>query len=237
MFLHHGITGSSLPARTVCLTYDDGPGPRTDDLARYLHDQEISACFFVMGKHAVEYPATMARMRAWGHIVGNHTFSHPGLVDFALERGDVVAEIAAAHEAIKPYLVGRHVFLRPPYGSWRQQSRRDGPQDYPTSLVADRLNASGHFPDYVGPVLWDIVGEDWDCWRLGRSPEDCATRYITATEKAGRGIILMHDSSEAAAQIGRNRTFELTQLLVPALRERGYRFAPLAAVPELNGGL
>ena len=102
MFLHHGITGSRLPARTVCLTYDDGPGPHTNKLARYLCDERISACFFVMGIHALEYPATMAQLRGCGHIVGNHTHNHPGLVDFALSGGDVVSEVAAAHDAIKP---------------------------------------------------------------------------------------------------------------------------------------
>lgn len=234
MLLHHSITGCNLPERTVCLTYDDGPGPHTEELARYLFDQKITACFFVMGKHALEYPAAMARLRDLGHTIGNHTHNHPGLVDLALAGGDVVGEIAAAHAAIKPYLSDKHVYLRPPYGSWRQQSRVDGPQDYPTSLVADCLNAGGRFTEYVGPVLWDIVGEDWHCWRLDLAPEECAARYLTATEIAGRGIILMHDSSEEPDQIAKNRTLELTRLLVPELRKRGYRFTSLSAVPELR---
>jgi hypothetical protein len=72
---------------------------------------------------------------------------------------------------------------------------------------------------------------------LGLSPEECAARYLAVTEDAGRGIILMHDSSEKAEQITLNRTMELTKLLVPALRERGYRFARLDAVPELSAGM
>ena len=235
MFLHHGITGESLPARTVCLTYDDGPGPHTEDIARYLRDQRIPACFFVMGKHADEHPDVMESLRECGHLIGNHTYSHPGLVDFALAGGDVVSEIAAGHQAIKAYIAGERVYLRPPYGSWRQQSRPDGPQDYPTSLVADRLNASAQFPQYVGPVLWNIVGEDWHCWRLGLTPEECANQYLAAAETAGQGIILMHDSSDENNQIARNRTLELTQILVPALRRRGYRFTSLDDVPALAG--
>ncbi len=44
----------------------------------------------------------------------------------------------------------------------------------------------------------------------------------------------MHDSSDEAKQIPRNRTLELTQILVPALRGRGYHFTSLNNVPELT---
>ena len=97
MFFHQEIRGNSLPPRTVCLTYDDGPGPSTRELAWYLYQERIPACFFVMGKHAAQYADTMASLRSWGHLVGNHTYSHPGLVDFALAGGDVVGEIVATH--------------------------------------------------------------------------------------------------------------------------------------------
>src|SRR5437870_956694 len=111
MFLDRDICGVSLPPRTVCLTYDDGPGPQTMEVARYLYRRHIAACFFVMGQHAAQFPATMARLRDWGHIVGNHTHSHPGLVDFALAGGDIAGEIAITHEIIKPYVVGETIFL------------------------------------------------------------------------------------------------------------------------------
>src|SRR5438270_4764671 len=155
----------------------------------------------------------MACLGAWGHLVGNHTYSHPGFVDFALAGGDVVGEIVATHRVIEPYLSGTKVYLRPPYGSWRQQTRPHGPQDFPTSVVADRLNENDRFPNYVGPVSWDIVGEDWECWRQGLYPGACAHKYLEATESAGRGIILMHDSSEEEGLRLKNRTFGLTQIL------------------------
>src|SRR5689334_18381080 len=116
MLLHRDIRGNSLPPRTVCLTYDDGPGPQTMELARYLRGQRVRACFFVMGRHAAQFPDVMTCLRECGHLVGSHTYSHPGLVDFALAGGDVVGEIATTHEIIKPYLSSTKVFLRPPYG-------------------------------------------------------------------------------------------------------------------------
>jgi peptidoglycan/xylan/chitin deacetylase (PgdA/CDA1 family) len=234
MLSHHDIRGISLPPRTVSLTYDDGPGPSTEELGHYLFSNGIAACFFVMGRHAEQYPAVLRRLHGWRHILGNHTYSHCGLVDLALAGGNVVEEIAATDAIIKPYTGGTRIFLRPPYGSWRQQSRPNGPQDFRTSIVADLLNASGRFAHYIGPINWDIVGEDWDCWRHDQSPEECARRYIRAAESAGRGIILMHDSSEEEEQQPKNRTLELTKLLVPALMERGFRFARLDAVLEVR---
>src|SRR5215217_8068994 len=44
------INGSGLPAKTVVLTYDDGPDEHTIELAQYLKDQGIRATFFVNGR-------------------------------------------------------------------------------------------------------------------------------------------------------------------------------------------
>src|SRR5580765_7737595 len=44
------INGSGLPAKTVVLTYDDGPDEHTLELAHYLTDQGVHATFFVNGR-------------------------------------------------------------------------------------------------------------------------------------------------------------------------------------------
>ena len=64
MFLHADIKGNDLPARTLCLTYDDGPGescgdgagPRTEALGEFLSSEGIRAIFFVIGAHAERHP-------------------------------------------------------------------------------------------------------------------------------------------------------------------------------------
>src|SRR5262245_46285915 len=131
MLVHHDLRGTSLPVGTVCLTYDDGPGettgdgpgPRTTELGRFLFERGIRAAFFVVGRHAEQYPETLVRLRDWGHLIGNHTYSHPGLVDLAHRGGDVVGEIDRAHEVIAAITGQAPTMLRPPYGSWREQSR------------------------------------------------------------------------------------------------------------------
>jgi peptidoglycan/xylan/chitin deacetylase (PgdA/CDA1 family) len=236
MLYDDNLNGADLPPRSLCLTYDDGPGPHTLELARYLFEQGIPAAFFVIGRLAAEALPLLKQLRAWNHVVGNHTWSHAGLVDLALRGGDVVEEIAKTDVVIRP-LVDGPVLLRPPYGSWRQKSRPNGPQDASTSIVAEQLRGSGRFEDYVGPILWDIVAEDWECWRQGVSVAQCARQHLQEIDCIGRGIVLMHDGSEDDALRLQNRTMQMTAQLVPELKKKHYRFVDLPSVPQIRAAL
>jgi peptidoglycan/xylan/chitin deacetylase (PgdA/CDA1 family) len=224
------------------LTYDDGPGvsdgdgegPDTLELGRYLYTEGISATFFVVGSHAEAHRDILGQLQEWGHLIGNHTYSHPGLVSLALGGGDVVGELKRTDEIIRPYVSSEVVFFRAPYGNWREKVGPDSEEDKTTSLVADILNRDGGFEDYVGPINWDIVAEDWACWRQGISAEECARRYLVETERVGGGIVLMHDSSEEEAVRSQNKTMKMTKELIPQLKERGYRFVRLDAVPQVH---
>ncbi len=97
MFFDLDLRGDALPPKTLCLTYDDGPGqtegvgpgPKTAELGHYLAERGIAATFFVIGRHVRAYPGIVARLRAGGHIVANHTDTHPTLVSFVRDGGDV----------------------------------------------------------------------------------------------------------------------------------------------------
>jgi len=64
-------------ARKIALTFDDGPNPpRTEEVLRILADAGAHATFFVLGKWADRWPRTLERIRAGGHVVGNHGYAH-----------------------------------------------------------------------------------------------------------------------------------------------------------------
>lgn len=233
MFHHQDLKGVGLPHGTVCLTYDDGPGSQTEELGRYLFTERIAATFFVMGRYAEMQRELLARLQGWGHLLGNHTYNHPGLVSLARAHGDVVGELKKTDGIIRPYVSSEAVLFRAPYGNWRAK-KPDSDEDSVFSLVADTLNRSRQFDDYVGPINWDIVAEDWACWQQGITAEECARRYLAETERVGGGIILMHDSSEDASVRDRNQSMQMTKILVPALKKRGYRFVRLDAVPQVR---
>lgn len=233
MFYHYDITGADLPDGVLALTYDDGPGKDTVRLARYLSDEDVRATFFVVGQHVSRFPAALETIHVRGHLIGNHTYTHPGIVDLLARGGDVVDELARTNRLIRPY-AGEIVYFRPPYGSWRPLAAEDGGPSW-FSAAAASLNQSGQFVDYVGPIMWDVTGGDWGFWEREQSVDECLARYLAEIEQAGKGIVLMHDSSETPEFAERNQTFHLTRRLVPELKRRGFRFIGLDGVPAVRG--
>lgn len=229
MFYHHDINGAGLPVGSLSLTYDDGPGKDTVALARFLHEEGIRATFFVVGQHVLQFPHVLDAVSDYGHLIGNHTFSHPGLVDLVAAGEDPVAEVAKTDRLIRSY-AGETIYFRPPYGSWRPE---DDDRTELTSAAAIILNSSSRFADYLGPIMWDITGGDWGFWERGEPVHNCLASYVEEIERVQRGIVLMHDSSETPAFAARNHTFELTRQLVPELRRRGFRFVGLDAIPDV----
>jgi peptidoglycan/xylan/chitin deacetylase (PgdA/CDA1 family) len=223
----HLLTGAStMPAGTLCLTYDDGPGatagdgrgPRTLPLAEYLAGEGIAATFFMCGAHVAQLPEAPARVRGLGHLVGNHTWHHWHLPEVLAAGGDLVGELEST-DALLDLPPGEPVLVRPPYGDWSPE-------------VAAVLNASPEASTgRVGPVGWDIDGDDWELWQRRASPEEAARVLLDAVEQVGGGILLMHDSTADLpdARAG-NAAYETTMLLVPALRDRGYGFVGLDEV-------
>jgi peptidoglycan/xylan/chitin deacetylase (PgdA/CDA1 family) len=241
MFFDADIKGADLPRKALCLTDDDGPGetecdgpgPRTTELARFLCDAGIQATFFVIGRHAKRYPESIAALHRLGHTIGNHTYSHPGLVAYTQAGNDPADELIRTDAVVRSITGERPIFFRAPYGNWRQLNRRTG-RDYRRSIVAARLNCSPRLAHHIGPINWDISAEDFAFWQSGDSPAIAADAYLRLIEQTRRGIVLLHDSSAEAALRRRNRTLELTTLLVPALLRRGYRFVPLMQMPRIK---
>lgn len=245
MFFDLDIKGNLLPPKTVCLTYDDGPGetegsgpgPQTRQLGRYLFEQGIAATFFVVGRHVEAHPGLLPQLQAWGHLIGNHTYSHPGLVALATAGGNVVGEIARTDELIRDTVLSSSTFLRAPYGNWRQKVSPESDLDRRSSIVAEILNGSGRFPHYVGPINWDVSALDWEFWRRGDSAEQCAWACLQKIERLGQGIILMHDSSEDETVRANHRTEAATRVLVAALKLQGYDFVRLDAIPQVQSAM
>lgn len=237
MFHNNDIVGDRLPAGTLCFTYDDGPGqadpshdgpgPRTAELGEYLHSQGVPATFFAVGKFAETSAAILAGLRAHGHLVANHTFDHPSLPAFVARGGDVIDQLARTSSAIGPYTQGPLTFFRAPYGDWRLRGET-------LSNVARVLNRSAISSSFVGPIGWDIDAGDVGYWRDGRSAADCGLTYLEAIKSAGRGIVLMHDSTADIDEIRtKNQALGLARWLVPRLRRLGFRFVRLDEIPQI----
>jgi peptidoglycan/xylan/chitin deacetylase (PgdA/CDA1 family) len=159
----------------------------------------------------------VARM---GHLLANHSFAHDKNLfrDASSPPELALDDIRKTDALIAPFLGDRVRLFRAPSGKWSGQR------------LATFLNDNG-LAHYLGPVHWDIDGEDYNYWKSDAQDIDaCADHYRRAIATHRKGIILMHDSSVSEKQRRNHRTFEVVQRLVPQLKRDGYSFAPLDQV-------
>jgi peptidoglycan/xylan/chitin deacetylase (PgdA/CDA1 family) len=221
MLAPKNIVDVDLPEKTLCLTYDDGPGPDSAAIGRFLHEHGVRATFFVVGKFAVEHPEILDELHAQGHIIGNHTFEHPDMPYYVSVNGDVRDQVIRTNTVIQRYNKDRPIYFRATYGKWSPE-------------VANELNVDLRSSyRHVGPVYWNIAGIDCYYWKLGKSVEEAAEVYLKDIAEKGKGIVVMHDGiADMDTVAAKSRTLELTRYLIPKLQALGYRFVGLDEIDD-----
>ncbi|WP_433984545.1 polysaccharide deacetylase family protein [Tunturiibacter empetritectus] len=64
----------------IALTYDDGPNDIvTERLLEVLARHQTRATFFLIGRYVEQRPAIARAIATAGHLIGNHTMTHPWL--------------------------------------------------------------------------------------------------------------------------------------------------------------
>ncbi|MFC9930634.1 polysaccharide deacetylase family protein [Streptomyces sp. NPDC127190] len=128
--------------RHMMLTFDDGPHPDytphiLDTLARY----DVRAMFFLCGECVVDNKELVARMADEGHVVGNHTWTHPLLT--TLNRREIRSEMESTSDIIEDAYGERPQWFRAPYGAWNR--------------AAFQLGAEMG----MEPMAWTVDTTDW----------------------------------------------------------------------------
>lgn len=217
---HSGLRGT----HTIALTFDDGPNFNTPAVLDALKANGVKGTFFIVGRMAKTYPDILARIAAEGHLLGNHSATHP----FLGKRYDdhpelLLAQIREVDDEIAPLMpAGTKFYFRAPYGAWR-------------AAHAALLNADPVLKKYVGPIYWDVGGDitmsddgyimssaDWDCWRHHWDADTCAKGYLREIRRNNGGVVLMHCIHTQSAA--------LVDAVVPPLIEEGYNFVRLDQV-------
>jgi len=185
------------PARPneLALTFDDGPNPSwTPKLLDILARHGVKATFFLLGSHAEREPALVRSIADAGHLVGNHSWSHPNLSLSAAHR--VREELTRTKEMLEG-ITGKPVgYFRPPFGARRPYVLR----------VARELG--------MPPVMWNAMTSDWD----ERSPDHIAERLakkIDARQRSGFAAnIVLHDGDHLAQNTDRRPSIAAAEMLL-----------------------
>ncbi|MBO1332048.1 polysaccharide deacetylase family protein [Streptomyces sp. VRA16 Mangrove soil] len=111
--------------RAMVLTFDDGPDPRyTPDILRTLRRHDVRAMFFVCGEMAVDNKDLLREMADDGHIIGNHTWTHPLLT--RMTRAGMRPEIERTSQVVQDTVGEAPAWFRAPYGAWNRAAFRLG---------------------------------------------------------------------------------------------------------------
>ncbi len=185
----------------VALTYDDGPNDTaTLALLEVLARHNARATFFVIGKFARKHPGIVRAVHAAGHLIGNHTETHPWLT--MLPTMEIHKELHNCNHVLEDILGAPIRYVRFPHGARRPATLR----------IARELG--------LKPVQWNAMGNDWQL----PTPEAILARLNHGLTRASRrhqgANILLHDGHDQAMSANRIPTVQATdQLLLRFARE------------------
>lgn len=161
--------------RTMVLTFDDGPDPRyTPGILRTLRRYDVRAMFFVCGEMAVDNKDLLREMADDGHLIGNHTWTHPLLPK--MSRSAMREEIERTSDVVEDAVGEPPAWFRAPYGAWNRNAFQ---------LGADLG---------MEPLAWTVDTLDWT---------EPGTRTIIRRVRAGAGpgvVVLSHDAGGNRSQ-------------------------------------
>ena len=188
------------------LTYDDGPNDAcTEELLDVLAQHNVRATFFLIGRFVRERRDLTRRIHSAGHLIGNHTFTHPVLLFQSPSR--VREELASTNAALEDAIGEPVRFFRPPHGARRPDVLR----------TARELGLT--------PVLWNAMGYDW---KPALTPETILANLekgIRRNRARGQGSnLLLHDGGQAGIGQDRRASVTATATLLAQAKQQQIRF-------------
>ncbi|HEX5202418.1 polysaccharide deacetylase family protein [Paractinoplanes rhizophilus] len=151
----------------VGLTFDDGPSnDHTPAILNALRANGLRATMFNEGQYAAAYPAQVRAQVDAGMWVGNHSYTHPHLVQQS--QAQIDSEISRTQSAIANAGGGTPRLFRPPYGE--------------TNGTLQSVEAKYGLTQ----IIWDVDSQDWN--------NASVDAIVNANARLSNGqIILMHE--------------------------------------------
>lgn len=169
--------------KVLYLTFDCGfENGNTAHILDVLQEKQVPAAFFCTLYHIRQQPQLIARMIDEGHIVGNHSNTHP---DFSsISRTKMAKELEDVENELRTKFGYSSAYFRFPEGAYSENA-------------LDLVESLG-----FTPVFWSSAYADWDT--TDPKGADYAYRIVTSRLHPG-AVILLHavspDNAAAMADI------------------------------------
>jgi peptidoglycan/xylan/chitin deacetylase (PgdA/CDA1 family) len=200
----------------IALTYDDGPNDIvTERLLEVLARHNVRATFFLIGRYVRERPQIVRAIAASGHLIGNHSMTHPWL---AWQSSTRIREELATCNAILEDTLGIPIrYFRAPHGARRPAVLR----------IARELGLT--------PVQWNMILGDW----MPITAEKIAARAVRGIKRNQQqnraSNIVLHDGGQAGLGQPRLPTVEATRLLLEKYApQSGTKFVTIDSWAQQN---
>lgn len=184
--------------KNLYLTFDNGyENGYTTQILDVLKEKKVPATFFVTGPYIKDEPELLNRMVNEGHIIGNHSWSHPDMTTKSDDQ--IIKELDRVKKAVGEVTGQKDMlFMRPPRG-----------------IFSDRTLSVSREQNFIN-VFWSIAYMDW----LTDKQKGWQHAYNKVTEQLHPGaIIMLHSvSRDNAEAMGR---------IIDKAREEGYQFKSL----------
>lgn len=182
--------------KVLYLTFDAGyENGCTAMILDILEKHQVKAAFFLVGSYLEKHPDLVRRMVEDGHIVGNHTMTHPDMSAIT-DKAAFQKELTAV-ETLFLDITGKELpkYYRPPQGVYSEENLR----------MAKELGYQ--------TVFWSLAYKDWD--NNNQPTSDYAISKLIPRTHNG-AVILLHSTSHTNMHV-------LDDLLTQ-WENQGYRF-------------
>lgn len=185
--------------KVLYLTFDAGyENGYTADILDVLKKHQVPAAFFLVGDYLERNADLVRRMVAEGHIVGNHTATHPNMSKIT-DRAAFTKELEEV-EQLFAQITGKALpkYYRPPQGIYSEENLK----------LAQELGYK--------TVFWSLAYADWD--NNNQPTREYALGKLLPRTHNG-AVILLHATSKTNA--------ELLDELLTTWKQQGYTFASI----------
>ncbi len=206
--------------KTIYLTFDDGPSPRTPEVLKILRDNGVKATFFVTArsKNSSHY---MKDIVAEGHTIALHTYTHDYAKIYASEEA-YFADLQQISDLVYSETGVRTNLMRFPGGASNIVSKfNPGVMSRLTHQVTDK-----------GYVYFDWNLDSGDADKGGSSAQNIINTCRKNVPGGNSVIVLMHDSAE------KRTTVEALPEVIAYYKAAGCNFAALSETsPKIQHGV